>query len=301
MRQSRLCDKKRFFACGALDEVTFSLIFLNDSLLALTHMVKCALIWCRFLLQLRSCCFSVSSFRFFLASLAGGEGFSFSFTMGFPFLSIFLRCSHGRRVVGSGMGNDWWIREKREKSFTCSRRFIIVCFFSPFHMKRRPSVLKTSGFSAFMQYFFPFNRKRRLSEWKKEIRKDKKKRRNTHEHYKKRKFYAAAIKRYLSCVPLRWREGEVLPGCKFILDYLLCFLASLPSSEKKVLQFFLKENSGKFNTFYSVYEGGAWNEELCYEPHGRSLLSHGLMEETWRWKLNLKIVNINKRLSKCLR
>lgn len=255
MRQSRLCDKKRFFACGALDEVTFSLIFLNDSLLALTHMVKCALIWCRFLLQLRSCCSSVSSFRFFLASLAGGEGFSFSFTMGFPFLSIFLRCSHGRRVVGSGMGNDWWIREKREKSFTCSRRFIIVCFFSPFHMKRRPSVLKTSGFSAFMQYFFPFNRKRRLSEWKKEIRKDKKKRRNTHEHYKKRKFYAAAIKRYLSCVPLRWREGEVLPGCKFILDYLLCFWLLCRVQRKKFYNFSWKKTLESLTLFIQFTKG----------------------------------------------
>lgn len=104
--------KKKFFACGALDEVTFSLI-LKDSLLTLTHMVKCALIWCRFSLGTFALFFSRSAF-FLLPRLAGGEGFSFSLTMGFPFLSIFFTML-AWKTCWSGMGNDWWIRERGKK------------------------------------------------------------------------------------------------------------------------------------------------------------------------------------------
>lgn len=108
---------KKCFACGTLDEVTFSLI-LKDSFLTLTHMVKCALMWCRFSLSTFMLFFSLSAFS--CSQHCGWrEGFFlFRFlTMGFPFLSIFFTMLVWK-TCRNGMGNDWWIRERREKSFT---------------------------------------------------------------------------------------------------------------------------------------------------------------------------------------
>lgn len=155
MRQSRLCDKKVLRLWGAWSHI-FS--YLKDSLLTSpsTHMVKCALTWCRFSLGIFMLFFSLSAFSCFpVLRVARVFTFLFPLTMGFPFLSIFFTML-AWKTCWSGMGNDWWIREKREKSFTCSWRFIIACFFLfSFHMKRRPKRLKILKIFCLHAIFFP--------------------------------------------------------------------------------------------------------------------------------------------------